>query len=464
MMLKVSKYMHVPISFRFPLHRWVYLSGFLLMFFTACSPQNTLRGVFKKQTPYERYHSSLKEANLDQTALGQQWVAAGERALRQPVPVTLPFKETGYFPADKPMAASYQFTVKRGQKVAVRIETQGQEVPQLFIDLFETSPDPAGAPKHVANADTTGQGLEYELEEELPHLLRVQPELLRSGQYTVTIETQPILAFPVQGKDSRAVQSFWGADRDAGARSHEGIDIFAPRRTPVVAAVDGVVTRVNVTPIGGKVVWLSDTKRQQSLYYAHLDSQLVQPGQRVSIGDTLGLMGNTGNAITTAPHLHFGIYRYGQGAVDPYPFVHQDRTQPAPLQADAKKLGNWVRTARSNASLRATPAPKGTTVRSLAQHTPLQVLAGSGSWFRVMLPSGEQGYVAASLVETLDKPIQAVKLRQTAPLLDASSEAAAAQRSLPADTTVRVLAKQEAYWLVEDGKGSTGWISAELAR
>jgi uncharacterized protein YgiM (DUF1202 family) len=49
-------------------------------------------------------------------------------------------------------------------------------------------------------------------------------------------------------------------------------------------------------------------------------------------------------------------------------------------------------------------------------------------------------------------------------LLDASSAAAAAQRSLPADTTVRVLAKQEAYWLVEDGKGSTGWISAELAR
>nr|WP_255478681.1 M23 family metallopeptidase [Rufibacter sp. XAAS-G3-1] len=406
----------------------------------------------------------MKAAKLDETALGQQWMAAGERALQQSVPVTLPFRETGYFPADKPLAASYRFTVKQGQKVAVKVQTQGQEVAQVFLDLFETDPDNPAQPKQVAYADTTSQSLEYEIDEEVPHLLRVQPELLRSGQYTVTIETMPLLAFPVQGKDSRAVQSFWGQDRDAGARRHEGIDIFAPRNTPVVAAVEGVVTRVNTTPIGGKVVWLSDMKRQQSLYYAHLDSQLVQPGQRVSIGDTLGLLGNTGNAKTTAPHLHFGIYRFGQGAVDPYPYVHQDRTKPAPLQADEKKLGSWVRVAKSNASLREAASSKATALQTLPQHTPLQVLAGSATWYRVMLSNGQQGYLAASLVETLDTPIQSVRLRQEAPLLDASSAQAAPQKSLRVDSTVRVLAKQDEYWLVRDTNGTTGWIPAEVTR
>jgi murein DD-endopeptidase MepM/ murein hydrolase activator NlpD len=52
------------------------------------------------------------------------------------------------------------------------------------------------------------------------------------------------------------------------------------------------------------VIWLQDTKRQQTLYYAHLDQQLVRPGQRVVAGDTIGLVGNTGNARTKDPHLH----------------------------------------------------------------------------------------------------------------------------------------------------------------
>ena len=430
----------------------------------GCSPKNTLKGVFKKQSPYEKYRSGLKDAKLDQTALGQQWVAAGEQALQKPVAVTLPFKETGYFPADKPMAASYQFKVQRGQKVAVRVQTQGQETPQVFIDLFEANPDNIAQPKQVAYADTTAQTLEYEIEEDLAHLLRVQPELLRGGRYTVTIETQPTLAFPVQGKDSRAVQSFWGADRDAGARKHEGVDIFAARRTPVVAAAEGVVTRVDVTPIGGKVIWLSDLKRRQSLYYAHLDSQLVQPGQRVSIGDTLGLMGNTGNAITTAPHLHFGIYRFGEGAVDPYPFVYQERAKPAAVKVDEEKLGGWARVAKANVTLREAPGLSATSLLTLPQHTPLQVLAGSASWYRVRLPDGRQGYVTASLVESLDKPLQHVRLTKPAALLDASSEFATARKSLPADTTVRVLAKQAGYWLVKDANGTTGWVSEAAAR
>ncbi len=430
----------------------------------SCSPQNTLRGVFKSQSGHEKYAAALKDAKLDQTGLGQQWVAASAKALQAPVPVTLPFKETGYFPADKPSAAGYRFTVKRGQKVAVRVETKGQNVPQVFLDLFETDAANPGNPKRVASADTTSLQLEYEIDEELPHILRLQPELLRSGQYTVTIETGPVLAFPVQGKDSRAVQSFWGQDRDAGARRHEGIDIFAPRRTPVVASVEGVVSRVNTTPIGGKVVWLTDVKRQQSLYYAHLDSQTVEPGQRVAVGDTLGLMGNTGNAITTAPHLHFGIYQFGQGAVDPFPYVHQDRTPPAALQIDTKNLNAWTRVTKEKTTVREAPATSSASLATLGRHAPVQVLGGSGSWYRVQLADGRQGYISGSLLEGVEKPLQSLKLKREAPLLETSNPEAAAKQTLTPDSTVRVLAKLDDFWLVKDQKGETGWIPASATR
>ena len=139
----------------------------------------------------------------------------------------------------------------------------------------------------------------------------------------VVVGTDPALGFPVAGLDERAVQSRFGADRDGGERRHEGIDVFAPRGTPVVAATDGVASPGD-NRLGGTVVWLRDGTRGLSLYYAHLDTALVAPGQRVARGDTLGTVGTTGNARGTAPHLHFGIYGRradGRGAVDPYPFV-----------------------------------------------------------------------------------------------------------------------------------------------
>src|SRR5690606_16676185 len=109
--------------------------------------------------------------------------------------------------------------------------------------------------------------------------------------------------------------------RDGDVRKHEGVDIFSSRGTPVVAASPGWVRRVGDNRLGGKVVWINNRELGISQYYAHLDSQLVRSGQQVNAGDTIGLVGNTGNAITTAPHLHFGIYKSGRGAVNPFPFL-----------------------------------------------------------------------------------------------------------------------------------------------
>jgi murein DD-endopeptidase MepM/ murein hydrolase activator NlpD len=121
--------------------------------------------------------------------------------------------------------------------------------------------------------------------------------------------------------DGRAVGSSFGSARDSGRRRHEGIDIFAPRGTPVIAAVDGWVTRQTSNRLGGKVVWLWAPARRVSLYYAHLDEHAVTPGERVTAGDIIGYVGNTGNARHTPAHLHFGVYAALAGAVDPSPFV-----------------------------------------------------------------------------------------------------------------------------------------------
>ena len=72
--------------------------------------------------------------------------------------------------------------------------------------------------------------------------------------------------------------------------------------------------------------------KDYTLYYAHLDEQLATDGQSVRAGDTIGLIGNTGNARSTPPHLHFGIYTFGE-AIDPLPFVNPNIKEPPAITA-----------------------------------------------------------------------------------------------------------------------------------
>lgn len=128
------------------------------------------------------------------------------------------------------------------------------------------------------------------------------------------------LAFPVWGKKSN-IGSFWGDARDGGRRKHKGIDIFAKKGTPVVAICDGIIVSRGNTPRGGKTLWLQATGYAFTAYYAHLNEQKVRVGQFVKKGEVIGTVGNTGNARTTPPHLHFGIYTWLGGAINPLPYV-----------------------------------------------------------------------------------------------------------------------------------------------
>lgn len=127
---------------------------------------------------------------------------------------------------------------------------------------------------------------------------------------------------PVAGVAPHRVRSSWGARRPGG-RTHEGVDILAPRGTAVVATTDGVVWKVGTNTLGGKCVWILGEGLAVH-YYAHLDDWAygLAAGRQVRAGEILGTVGTTGNARGGAPHLHFGITElsiFGPRAVDPAP-------------------------------------------------------------------------------------------------------------------------------------------------
>jgi murein DD-endopeptidase MepM/ murein hydrolase activator NlpD len=431
--------------------RYLFLSNCLLwsiVLFISCKSQKGLAG----RSAHAQYAEKLTDAGLDKTSMGSLWLAAANKSLQQPASISLPYKETGYFPSDKPMAAGYSFAVKQGEKIIASITKVSSNRTLLFAELWQLNE--SGGPGLVAIADTINNRLEYEAEKEGRLLLRMQPELLNSVEYTIIINTTPSLAFPVPSSANPQVSSLWGADRDGGARRHEGIDIFAKKRTPAVASADGRVTRVEENNLGGKVVFLRPEGKDYNLYYAHLDTQSVSAGQQVRAGDVVGLIGNTGNARTTPAHLHFGIYTRS-GAVDPFPFVNNKRPQPGAVIASTDVLNRWMRS-RGNATVYSTPSAKGAALVNITSNQALTAVAATGTFYKVILPGAQEGFIANEQVTATPLPEQ--KLNSVVKLLDAPNSAAPAKTIIPAGEKVAVLGEHAQFRLVRF-KEMEGWIT-----
>ncbi|MEX1186748.1 MAG: M23 family metallopeptidase [Gemmatimonadaceae bacterium] len=96
-----------------------------------------------------------------------------------------------------------------------------------------------------------------------------------------------------------------------GGRTHEALDIPAPRGTPVLAADAGTVLKLFTSRAGGLTIYLADPTRKFIYYYAHLDAYApaLREGQAVAKGQQIGTVGTSGNAPQNTPHLHFAILR-----------------------------------------------------------------------------------------------------------------------------------------------------------
>jgi len=421
-----------------------------LIFLISCGPSQ--KSIFSKKSPHEKYSDALSGAGLDKTQLGLLWIAEATKSLTQPVTVSLPYKETGYFPAEEPRAAGYVFTAKRGEKLIVTINKTPMKEAILFTELWKPAEEPKKL-KLLATVDTNTNVLDHEVNNDGQYLLRIQPELLRSIEYTLTITTAPSLAFPVRESDKSNVISLWGTDRDAGGRKHEGIDIGAKFRTPVVAVADGYVTSVSENNLGGKIIFLRPSGGNYNFYYAHLDSQIVRQGQDVKTGEILGLIGNTGNARTTVPHLHFGVYT-SSGAIDPFPFINNKRPLPRPVTASRKEINSYMST-QSPSIVYDIPSVSGRTLVKTVKGNAMRVLAATDNWYKVLLPDNQQGFIQATALTS--NVLQKLTLTKTKKILDQPQPGAAAKNTLAAGTVINVTGIFNDYYLVSH-KDSYGWV------
>jgi murein DD-endopeptidase MepM/ murein hydrolase activator NlpD len=101
---------------------------------------------------------------------------------------------------------------------------------------------------------------------------------------------------------------------------HYGIDIVAPRGTPVTASRKGRVAAVGEDGVFGKYILLLH-ESDYATFYGHLDTCTVELNQTVDSGYSIGTLGNTG--LSTGPHLHFEIRKKGI-PVDPLPLLPKE--------------------------------------------------------------------------------------------------------------------------------------------
>lgn len=345
---------------------------------------------FGPRTPRTAFRKiAVKDGRIGENDL-VLWDGAYDVAKTTAVSVALPHREVVHLDNNLLYSAqAMRLRLPAGRLLRIRVESEGKE---LFGELFRLKGG-AAAKRPTKFLTSEYREITYETPwlqgEELLLVLQTPP--WQFTRYELQLTTEPLLLFPVAGKDEKAIQSFWGAPRDGGKRKHEGNDIFAPKGTDLLALTDGEITRLTNTGIGGKTVWLYDRDRDLRYYYAHLDEQLVRKGQWVNRGDVVGTVGNTGNARTTPPHLHFGIY--DRGAIDPYPFLQRTDELPAasPLRFSEPAMAMQV-PKRGSHYLRLSPEREGKVIRQLKNGEAVTGLGVTGRFWRVKTERGEIGY------------------------------------------------------------------------
>jgi murein DD-endopeptidase MepM/ murein hydrolase activator NlpD len=363
-------------------------TAFLLLaaLLIAC---RSVKTIFENKTPHEKYANKLEEKHLDATPEGREWLAASQKALADAQTIQLPYRQNGYFRAERADALALQFKCNFGERITFELIKKSGSPFVIFADIFKQDEKTS----NLFSADTTDNLFSIDIEETGTYILRLQPQLFHNGSYSLSVSVGPSIGFPVSGNKA-SIESYWGDSRDGGKRPHEGIDIFAPKLTSAVAAADGVITGVKEGGIGGKSVWIRVNDKNNFLYYAHLNKQLVQEGQSVKKGDVVGLVGNTGNAKNTPSHLHFGVYTL-TGPVNPLPFVNRTikkaPAEPAKNLSISLKLIKTQRTA------------EGVLVKANTERLPLAVNA---SGYIAELPDVSIIQTPFSSVKEMQQPLK----------------------------------------------------------
>jgi murein DD-endopeptidase MepM/ murein hydrolase activator NlpD len=226
--------------------------------------------------------------------------------------------------------------------------------PTTLADLFPAAPEAPVAPEIATPAPLVPEATTTTITT-TGEPAATAPTAAEPGPTTTTIPTPgpaPIpvascsyvyrMQWPVLG--GGAVLSVFGAERDLGARRHAGVDISAPKMTPVVAVRDGTVKVIHADRGDCCSVGITHDDGWSS-FYLHLNNDLdgsddgdgvgIRPdllvGTRVVAGEVIGWVGDSGNAEPSTPHLHFELRMRNGVAIDPLASLRWAfRRMPAP--------------------------------------------------------------------------------------------------------------------------------------
>lgn len=124
-----------------------------------------------------------------------------------------------------------------------------------------------------------------------------------------------IATLPVTG----TISSRYGVSSKIRVSTHTGLDIATTTGTPIKVVADGTVTFAAYSGSYGYFVKV-DHGNGVETWYGHTSKMLVKAGQEVKSGDTIALVGSTGNS--TGPHLHFEVRINGEH-VNPQKYLYK---------------------------------------------------------------------------------------------------------------------------------------------
>ncbi|MDX1535530.1 MAG: peptidoglycan DD-metalloendopeptidase family protein [Candidatus Spechtbacterales bacterium] len=156
------------------------------------------------------------------------------------------------------------------------------------------------------------------------------------------------ITFPVLDVPGVYYNNDFGDSRGGGTRSHEGIDIVGEQMTPLVAAVDGTIRRVNYPEASWGYAVILRGNDGYRYWYLHMNNDTpgtddgqggalnayapyMDRGFEVKEGQLIGWMGDSGNAETTVNHLHFEIHSPEGGVINPYETLQNARKIKTPV-------------------------------------------------------------------------------------------------------------------------------------
>jgi len=178
------------------------------------------------------------------------------------------------------------------------VEYQPEEIPEESIQ----KPDSNNAVKPIAE--------DYQLRKEVERVERGTSTEVTSN-FTLNTKSIEQLFFvpPLKGTTSAGFRP---------DKKHFGIDIIAPRNTPIIAVADGVVITSDWTYATGNVIAVQHENNIVS-FYKHNSVLLKKVGNFVKAGEAVAIIGNTGEQ-TDGPHLHFELW-YNGNPVDPAEYI-----------------------------------------------------------------------------------------------------------------------------------------------